>query len=332
MSSRVSLLVRGAFVAIIVLLPTIASGAARAEPINISATPVELNPADPDQHHVGQLEFIAGFALTGDSANWGGLSGMVLSSDGTTLTAIADVGFWYRWQLHHDASGRLVGISDAETGPLLDQGGKPVAGKANGDAESVSRAPGGSLCVTFEQRHRIWRYDGPGNPFLSAAHPVRTPAAMATLPKNEGIEAAVFLGADRMLLLSEGGRTASGDLQGWIGAGKRWQPLTLAATGEFVPTDLSMLPNGDVLLLERSYSLLAGAGARLSILPIASIAPGARLAGREIAVIRPPLTVDNFEDVAARKAADGATLIYIMSDDNQNLLERTLLLQFRLTP
>ena len=87
-----------------------------------------------------------------------------------------------------------------------------------------------------------------------------------------------------------------------------------------------------MLLLERSVSLFGGFAARLSVIPAASIAPGARLSGEELAVIRSPLPVDNFEAVAARAAPDGSVLIYLLSDDNFNAMERTLLLQFRWRP
>jgi len=64
----------------------------------------------------------------------------------------------------------------------------------------------------------------------------------------------------------------------------------------------------------------------------AAIRPGARLVGRTLAELAPPLTVDNFEAAAARAAPDGATLIYLLSDDNQSFLQRTLLFQLRLEP
>ena len=50
--------------------------------------------------------------------------------------------------------------------------------------------------------------------------------------------------------------TDDGDLRGWLGDGRRWSDLTLTPTGAFKPTDLTVLPSGDVLLLERSASLL----------------------------------------------------------------------------
>jgi hypothetical protein len=285
---------------------------------NVGSTPITS----------GRLEYLAGFALTSEAKAFGGLSAMSLSADGGTLTALADTGVWFRLTLQHDASGRLVGVAGGESGLLKDEHGKPLATKYVGDAESITRATDGSYTVTFEGWHRLWRY----KTLAAAAKYVRPPREMTSLPGNEGIEAATQLPDRRFLLLSEGGFTETRDLQGWLGDGKRWSELTLTPTGAFRPTDLTVLPNGDVLLLERSVSLFGGFAARLSVIPAAGIAPGARLSGEELAVLRSPLPVDNFEAVAARAAPDGSVLIYVLSDNNFNEAERTLLLQFRRRP
>ena len=60
------------------------------------------------------------------------------------------------------------------------------------------------------------------------------------------------------------------------------------------------------------------------------IKPGARMLGLELAQITPPLSVDNFEGLAVFPDERGGTIIYILSDDNFNPFQRTLLLQFRL--
>jgi hypothetical protein len=273
-----------------------------------------------------------GFALTSESKAFGGLSGMSLAADGSTLTTLADTGTWFRLALQHDASGRLVGVAGGDSGRLKDEQGKRLATKYVGDAESITRAADGSYYVTFEGWHRLWRYRAASDPLRAAAKYVRAPKGMTALPGNEGVEAATQLRDGRFLLLSEGGFADNGDLQGWLGDGKRWAALTLTPTGAFRPTDLTVLPSGDLLLLERSVSLFGGFAARLSVIPAATIAPGARLAGEELAVLRNPLPVDNFEAVAARAAPDGSVLIYVLSDDNFNEGERTLLLQFRWRP
>ena len=309
------------------LVGLLSIGTAAADSINVSATPV-MPDVGSTPFTTGQLEYLAGFSLTSDAETFGGLSGMSLSADGGTLTALADTGVWFRLALRHDAGGRLVGVAGAESGRLKDEQGKPLATKYVGDAESITRGADGSYYVTFEGWHRLWRY----KTLTAAAKYVRPPKAMTSLPGNEGVEAATQVPDRRFLLLSEGGFADDGDLQGWLGDGKRWAALTLTPTGAFRPTDLTVLPTGDLLLLERSVSLFGGFAARLSVIPAATVAPGARLSGEELAVLRSPLPVDNFEAVAARAAPDGSVLIYVLSDDNFNAAERTLLLQFRQRP
>ncbi|HZF34817.1 MAG TPA: esterase-like activity of phytase family protein [Candidatus Angelobacter sp.] len=284
--------------------------------------------SDPTPYTTGQLEYLAGFSLTSDAKDFGGLSGASLSADGATLTALADIGIWFRLALAHDATGRLIGVSGGKSGRLEDEHGKPLTTKYVGDSESITRAADGSYYVTFEGWHRLWRYPS----LTAAAKYVRPPKEMASLPGNEGVEAATQLRDGRFLLLSEGGFTDKGDLRGWLGDGKRWADLTLAPTGRFKPTDLALLPDGDVLLLERSVSLFGGVAARLSVIPAATLAPAARLVGRELGIIREPLPVDNFEGLAVRYAPDRSILIYLLSDDNFSAMERTLLLQFRWRP
>ena len=43
-----------------------------------------------------------------------------------------------------------------------------------------------------------------------------------------------------------------------------------------------------------------------------------------------PSSVDNMEALDIRRAADGALWLYLLSDDNANPLQRTLLMVFRL--
>jgi hypothetical protein len=305
-----------------------------ADPLILSATEVQLNSQLPSQRAVGPLVFLAGYELSSESGNWGGLSGMVVSADGTLLTAIADTGRWYRIGLEHDSGGTLTGIKGAESGWLLDTKGRSPKDKTYSDAEAITALPDGDFLVMFEHRDRLWLYKRPAqdHALTRPAVVAGAPLGIAKLPQNGGIEAMARLPSGEYLLLSESGITTDGNRLGWIGRRGKWAELRLAPTGSFEPSDVALLPDGDLLLLERRINLLDGFVSRLSVIDGATVLPGAVLQSRELAILASPLNVDNFEAVAARAAPDGSVLIYVLSDDNQHLLQRTLFLQFRLTP
>jgi hypothetical protein len=316
----------------VLALCLLATGSASGESIAVTATPVATADDAASRRINDELELVAAFELTGDSARWGGISGASIAPNGSILALVSDVGSWFRLTLQHDADGRLSGVATAESGRLKDEHGDAIASKGVGDAEALMRGADGSYYVSFESWHRLWRYRPASDPLRATAKREARPKGMADLPLNEGVEAAAMLPDGRFLLLSEGGYTGSGDLTGWLGRGKRWAKISLAPSGAFRPTDLAVLPSGDLLLLERRVSVFGGFAARLSVIAGATVAPGARLAGREIAVVSKPLPVDNFEAVTARAAPDGSVLIYMLSDDNFSDMERTLLLQFHWRP
>jgi hypothetical protein len=52
----------------------------------------------------------------------------------------------------------------------------------------------------------------------------------------------------------------------------------------------------------------------------------------ELAFLAAPYAVDNLEGLAATKGTRGETLLWLISDDNFNPLQRNILLQFELLP
>jgi hypothetical protein len=144
------------------------------------------------------------------------------------------------------------------------------------------------------------------------------------------MEAVVEVAPGRLLALSESVRGPDNDLIGWRMAGRRLAPVRYAVDGLYVPTDLARLPSGDLLVLERRFSLLGGVAGQVRLIPAAQLGQ-ARLQPLPVARLETPLNVDNFEGIAVAERA-GETLVYIVSDDNFSPLQRTLLLQFRLLP
>jgi hypothetical protein len=299
---------------------------AQAGDIAVTATPVPLNPTDAQQTQVDSLQFVAGFELTSAASEWGGYSGMVLSDDGTNLVAVSDTGHWLQLALTHDAEGKLTGVGAARTEPLLDEAGQPVSGKLWSDAEAVAAVAGGSYIVAFERNHRLWRYasvDGiPGG----VAEAVSAPSDIATLPENSGVEALLTDDSGTMTLVAESG--AAGVSRGWQLQGSAWREFQIERSDGFEPTDLAHVGDETLALLERRYTELDGPAARISLMP--AIPTDGPQGAYTLAVLRLPLSVDNFECIATRPAPGGGRYIYLMSDNNQNPQQRTLLLQFQL--
>lgn len=298
-------------------------------PLQLSHRAVDLNPEDETVRSVGVLDFRGGIELRSTDRRFGGLSGLSVSADGSLLSAVGDKGIWVTARLIYDARGRLAGAANGRIGPLLSPGGTPVAGTRFSDAESMARI-GRSFAVAFEGDHRIWLYPASRNPFARRPRPFVVLPTMKRSPSNGGIEAMVVLKDGRLIAIAEQLRVGKKAVLGWIIENRTWRHLIYERSGRFVPTGAASLPDGGALVLERRFSWIGGVASRIVRFAATDFRPGARLRGREVAVIDPPLTIENFEGIAARANCDGTVLVYLVSDDNFNVLQRTLLLMFAL--
>ena len=98
----------------------------------------------------------------------------------------------------------------------------------------------------------------------------------------------------------------------------------------FDVSDATLLPSGDMLLLERKFSWLGGVGIRIRRIALKSFAPGAVVDGPPIFSADLGHEIDNMEGIDAHVTADGDTVITMISDDNFSMIQRNLLLQFTL--
>lgn len=248
-------------------------------------------------------------------ARFGGLSGMAF--DGDRVVAVNDSGHWISFVLDSDDEGRPLSVRDLRVAPL----GGLDGSKQDGDAEELVGIPGGWL-VSFERRHRVlsYGYDLSGEPAR-----LDVPPEIADLPDNGGIEAMALLPDGRLFMVAEEGERDA-TLPAWVGAPGAWQTLSYRRQPPYRPTAAAGLPDGGILVVERRFSLAGGIGARLVRLSANALRPGAVVEPREILVLDPPLPVDNFEGVSIRRRDDGRILATLISDDNFNPLQSTLLM------
>ncbi|CAA7622406.1 conserved exported hypothetical protein [Magnetospirillum sp. LM-5] len=290
------------------------AGSARAgDDIGLANVPVAPGMDQPPP--VGRARIIGLDRLSSPHSWFGGWSGMAW--DGDDLVLVSDVGHWARLRPVLAASGRPTALTLLAHGPL----GEVGTDKKWGDAEEILRTDQG-WAVAFERRHRVWIYpdrlDGPHSA-------LSTPAAMADLAANDGIEAMTILADGRWLLIAEGDEDRP-ESPAWVGRPGEWRPLRYRHHGLFRPTGAVTLPGGDVVVVERRFTMIGGPALRLVEIKASAIGEDETIGGEELALIQAPLAVDNFESVAVRRRADGRLVALILADDNFNPLQSTLLM------
>lgn len=293
--------------------------------MRIRAVPVVPYPGQPARRRVGSLVFERGYRLVGTGNAFGGYSALVV--EGNRFLLLGDFGIIARFKM--DAGGALSGL----TTTALPNGPNSGWTKLDRDAESMTNNPAtGQLWVGFENSNQIWRYSAD----FARAERHSAPRAMHGWPINNGAEAMVRLRNGRFLAIAESdpwtggkGRAAvsfSGDPT--ISPRRGFLFSYLPPKG-YDPSDMAELPDGRLILLNRRVDFMTGLTVIVTIVDPHSIRPGALVTGRAIARFAGNMLRDNFEGIAVVREADG-TKLWILSDDNQSLLQQTLLLKFRL--
>jgi hypothetical protein len=299
--------------------------------LDIHSEPLVMKLDEPGLKRLGKLIWRGGISMTANSANFGGWSDLEVSPDGRTLSSISDVGSWLTATVEYDSEGNLNGLKDGRIGSLRGLDGKPLVHKDRADAEGMALLPDGSWLVSFERFHRIWRY-----PTLDGVPTaINLPDDFGRQPWNGGVETLTALPDGRVIAISEEYEVSPGLLAGWVGrpdgtGGYAWQSFRYTKIADFNPTAIRPLPNGGFVLLERAFDIARGVRIRILRAEAADFEPGAIARPREIARLASPLAVDNLEGVAATRGPRGETLIWLISDDNFNSLQRNLLLLFEL--
>ena len=304
------------------------------ESVAVRGTAVSLERAgEAPVRTLGPFEFVAGLKLQSDDPRFGGISGMVLVDSGSALLAVSDNGRLFHLPLVRDATGKLTGVGPATTYAIAAAGGAALD-RGEGDSEELQLLPDGRLLVSFEHHHRLATIGQLDSLKAATERPFATPKGIELAPKNGGLEA-LFARADgSVLAIREKPLSHDGKHAAWLirEAPEKSETLYYWAKDGFQPTALAPLAGGDLLGLERRYTILDGIAARLVRFPASAIAAGAQVQTTELGRFTTAMICDNFEAMATEpaRAGRGATTVFIASDDNFNPAQHTYLLQFTL--
>jgi hypothetical protein len=133
-----------------------------------------------------------------------------------------------------------------------------------------------------------------------------------------------------LITVTERSLDSAGNLRSFVLAGNGVTRFSTKRTDDFDVSDCTILPPGDLLLLERRYSPARGVAMRIRRIPLADIKADAIIDGRSLIEADLGYQIDNMEGISVHRAESGETIITLVSDDNFSVIQRNLLLQFAL--
>jgi hypothetical protein len=328
---------RGVFAVLGLALAACAAPAAAGAPVEtveVSARPIAQFRVGSAEKTFGPFEFVGGLEMTSPAGDFGALSSFRFLEPGAGFIGVADTGFWFFGTIARDADGRPSGVADFRMQQMVDRSGAAVDRKWEVDAEGLD-VKDGIATVGFERNHRIaqFRIDPAGMgaafnevPFLVPPHELRQNKGFETVTRahpygqHEG----------GLVVVSERSIDKRGNVFAAIIEGPNKGVFTVKRDGDFDITDGAFLPGGDLLLLERRFTMADGVAMRLRRIYGESISKGEVADGPVLMSADMGYQIDNMEAMDVWQRADGALMVSLMSDDNHSMLQRNLYLEFRL--
>lgn len=235
---------------------------------------------------------------------------------GNDFVAVSDQGDLVRGSLRLDADGQLVGLDQLRSHRLTLTDGSPIVNKAEGDAEGLAILPDGDLLISFEGNHRIWNY----GPLEALQKPKDLPRPMWDFKPNGGMEA--LAARDQNLWRVAGEDGGVWDCNRLTCTVIQLPPVEPPKDADYRTTGMDRDPQGQgYWVVQRRFVPPLDARAR-----VRRMAEDGTL-GPVLVELKLPGTTDNFEGIGVEMRGE-KTRVYILSDDNENPLQRTLMLAF----
>jgi hypothetical protein len=321
--------------ALVVALPVARADTTKPFPVEIRAIPISNFRIASSDTRFGAFEFVGGIELRAQESAFGQLSSMRFLSPGTDFIGVADHGYWFFGSIERDSNHVPIGVRDFRMQGIVDRTGALLERKADKDAEGLDVFDGVAT-VAFERNARVAQYAVDPAGMAGPLRELDFIIPRGELRHNQGFETIVHAPRDSALqgalvVIAERSVDPQGNIFAAILDGPQRGMFKVRRSDEFDVTDGVFLPGGDLLLLERRFSLSHGVGMRLRRIAGDSLRKGALVDGDTLMEVGLTHRIDNMEAIDAWRREDGELVISLMSDDNQSFLQRTLYLEFVLS-
>lgn len=267
------------------------------------------------------VDYLGTHVWTGADEDFGGFSGIEMSADGRSYTALSDRAT-VRWgSIERDSQGRIRSLSTAGRARLQDSSGTKLKPGYLGDAEGLAIDAEGRMYVSFEGLDRIARFDDPDRP----AERIPPAPAFKGLVRNAGLEALAVTPEGDILTMPEQWESSPPMTPVWRFRDGTWSTaFRLPRDGVWAPVGADVGPDGKLYVLERDFRGLRGFASRVRRYAM----DGDSVGPPEHILTTSLLQFDNLEGIAVW--ADGQGIrITMISDDNFLFVQRTELVEYR---
>ncbi|MEO0680182.1 MAG: esterase-like activity of phytase family protein [Pseudomonadota bacterium] len=298
---------------------------AAAGPATPSERPLRVLPYAPAAPEAAGVQLLGAVELRGGPHDFGGLSAVEVSVDGARFVALSDRGTWLDGRLDYAPGLGLRGLQALSIDYVIGKNGRPTPVWL--DAEGLvipDPALRGLRLASFERFHRLAAFSRAG----AVERRLRwlEPDGAGWAP-NDGVEALAQAPDGRLLALRE--TEAAGQGAVWLTADAGPDRAAgFAPLGAFAPTGADFGPDGRLYVVARRFTTLGGFASALWRYDL----DGDDLTGGVVLAEFPPSAgFDNLEGIAAWRDDQGRIRLLAVSDDNLNLLQRTLFVDFAVT-
>ncbi len=267
------------------------------------------------------LEPIKTYHISSDSKDFGGISGIIMESNGNQFTALTDKANYFIGFISRNIKGEIIEVEISDPYPILSSRGEPLKNR-NLDSEALVRAVDGSFYIAFESNNRIMHHES----LSSAGKFLPNHEGFDEFHYSKGIEALAISNDGLIYAIPEAPNANSNNIRAFVYDGKRWEKsFFINSVGNFYVTDATFAPDNTLLVLERNYSW-AGFTSRIRRFIIRN---------NEAYFLQTLIQsrfreFDNLEGISIWLDKNGEYCLTLVSDDNFNIFQITQLVEFKI--